>query len=179
MVTFTRNGQTRQVNVRVSWSEVELPIPVGFWSSVGNSGHGFVVEPFVDELAHEAGQDLYQYRRALLTDHPRHRAVLDAVAEAADWDTPPPEGRARGIAVVESFGSFVAEVSVRPGDNKCCPKGPPALQNSPCEASPPNCQESPRLGPIVHRVGQPWRSVELAPDVRLGRIVMFGGRQYT
>ena len=98
-------------NVRVSWSEVDLPIPVGFWRSVGNSQNGFVVESFVDELAHEAGQDPYQYRRALLTDHPRHRAVLDAVAEASGWDTPPPEGRARGISVVESFGSFVAEVA--------------------------------------------------------------------
>ncbi len=98
-------------NVRVSWSNVELPIPVGFWRSVGNSQNGFVVESFVDELAHAAGQDPYEYRRALLTDHPRHRAVLDAVAEASGWDTPPPEGRARGIAVVESFGSFVAEVA--------------------------------------------------------------------
>lgn len=98
-------------NVRVVWSEVDLPIPVGFWRSVGNSQNGFVVESFVDELAHAAGQDPYQYRRALLTDHPRHRAVLDAVAEASGWDTPPPEGRARGISVVESFGSFVAEVA--------------------------------------------------------------------
>ena len=98
-------------NVRVSWSEVELPIPVGFWRSVGNSQNGFVVESFVDELAHAGGQDPYQYRRALLTDHPRHRAVLDAVAAASGWDTTPPEGRARGIAVVESFGSYVAEVA--------------------------------------------------------------------
>ena len=90
---------------------IRAPIPVGFWRSVGNSQNGFVVESFVDELAHEAGQDPYQYRRALLTDHPRHRAVLDAAAEAAGWDTPPPEGRARGIAVVESFGSYVAEVA--------------------------------------------------------------------
>ena len=98
-------------NVRVAWSNVKLPIPVGFWRSVGNSQNGFVVESFVDELAHAAGQDPYQYRRALLTDHPRHRAVLDAVAAVSEWDAPLPEGRARGIAVVESFGSFVAEVA--------------------------------------------------------------------
>jgi len=98
-------------NVKVAWSEVELPIPVGFWRSVGNSQNGFVVESFVDELAHAAGQDPYEYRRALLTDHPRHRAVLDAVAEASGWSSALPEGRARGIAVVESFGSFVAEVA--------------------------------------------------------------------
>ncbi len=98
-------------NVRVAWSNVELPIPVGFWRSVGNSHNGFVVESFVDELAHAAGQDPYQYRRALLVDHPRHLDVLDAVAEASAWDTTPPEGRGRGISVVESFGSYVAEVA--------------------------------------------------------------------
>jgi len=98
-------------NVRVRWSEVELPVPVGFWRSVGNSHNGFVVESFVDELAHAAGEDPYEYRRGLLTSAPRHRAVLDAVAEAAGWDTAPPDGRARGIAVVESFGSYVAQVA--------------------------------------------------------------------
>ena len=98
-------------NVRVSWANVKLPIPVGFWRSVGNSHNGFVVESFVDELAHAAGQDPYQYRRALLMNQPRHRAVLDAVAEASGWGTTPPEGRARGIAVVASFGSYVAEVA--------------------------------------------------------------------
>lgn len=97
--------------VRVVWSEVELPVPVGFWRSVGYSHNGFVVESFVDELAHAAGRDPYEYRRALLSAHPRHRAVLDAAAEAAGWSTRAPEGRGRGIAVVESFGSFVAEVA--------------------------------------------------------------------
>ncbi len=90
---------------------MDLPIPVGFWRSVGHSHTGFVVESFIDELAHWAGQDPYQYRRELLEDHPRHRAVLDAVAEASNWGSTPPEGRARGIAVVESFGSYVAEVA--------------------------------------------------------------------
>ena len=98
-------------NVRVSWSEVELPIPVGFWRSVGNSQNGFVVESFVDELAAAAGRDPYEYRRELLADQPRHRAVLDAAAGAAGWGETPPEGRARGIAVVASFGSYVAEVA--------------------------------------------------------------------
>jgi len=96
--------------VRVAWSEVELPIPVGFWRSVGYSHNGFVVESFVDELAHAAGRDPYEHRRGLLSAHPRHRAVLDAVAEASGWDDARPEGRSRGIAVVESFGSYVAEV---------------------------------------------------------------------
>jgi isoquinoline 1-oxidoreductase subunit beta len=98
-------------NIRVSWADVPLPIPVGFWRSVGNSHNGFVVESFIDELAHAAGRDPFEYRRALLEDHPRHKAVLEAVAEAADWGGSMPEGRARGIAVVESFGSYVAEVA--------------------------------------------------------------------
>ena len=98
-------------NARVAWSNVELPIPIGFWRSVGNSHNGFVVESFIDELAHFGGHDPVQYRRALLTGHPRHIAVLDAVPEAADWGSPVADGRARGIAVVESFGSFVAQVA--------------------------------------------------------------------
>ena len=69
------------------------------------------MESFIDELAHSADQDPYAYRRSLLGAHPRHIAVLDAVAEAADWGSPAPEGRSRGIAVVESFGSYVAEVA--------------------------------------------------------------------
>lgn len=105
------NHPYRIPNVRVSWAKVELPVPVGFWRSVGNSHNGFVVESFVDELAHAAGRDPYEYRRVLLEAHPRHRGVLDAVAEASDWGSPVPEGRALGIAVVESFGSYVAEVA--------------------------------------------------------------------
>jgi isoquinoline 1-oxidoreductase subunit beta len=98
-------------NIRVSWADVPLPIPVGFWRSVGNSHNGFVVESFIDELSHTAGQDPFEYRRQLLGNHPRHKAVLEAVATAANWGGSLPEGRARGIAVVESFGSYVAEVA--------------------------------------------------------------------
>jgi CO/xanthine dehydrogenase Mo-binding subunit len=98
-------------HVRMSYARVALPIPVGFWRSVGYSHTGFVVESFIDEVAHAAGKDPYQFRRDLLTAHPRHRNVLDAAAEAAEWGSTPPEGRARGIAVVESFGSYVAQVA--------------------------------------------------------------------
>jgi isoquinoline 1-oxidoreductase beta subunit len=68
------------------------------------------VESFIDELAHLAEADPYQFRRGLLAKHPRHLGVLDLAAEKAGWGTPLPEGRARGIAVHESFGSWVAQV---------------------------------------------------------------------
>ncbi len=105
------NHAYRIPNTRVVCANVDLPIPVGFWRSVGNTHNGFVVESFVDELAHAAGQDPLEYRVGLLSERPRHRAVLEAVAAAADWGGSVPEGRAKGIAVVESFGSFVAEVA--------------------------------------------------------------------
>jgi isoquinoline 1-oxidoreductase beta subunit len=83
----------------------------GAWRSVAASQHGFFVESFIDELAHAAGRDPVEYRSALLEHEPRHRAVLERAAQMADWGTPPPEGRARGIAIVESFGSIVAQVA--------------------------------------------------------------------
>jgi isoquinoline 1-oxidoreductase beta subunit len=105
------NHPYRVPNIRMAYAKVDLPVPVGFWRSVGHTHTGFVVESFIDELAHLAGADPYAYRRELLEAHPRHRAVLDAAAEAAGWSDPVSAGRARGIAVVESFGSYVAEVA--------------------------------------------------------------------
>jgi isoquinoline 1-oxidoreductase beta subunit len=98
-------------NVRVDYRRAEIPVPVGFWRSVGSSQNAFATEGFVDELADLAGEDPVAFRRALLADKPRHRAVLDLAAEKAGWGTPLPPGRARGVAVAESFGSFVAEVA--------------------------------------------------------------------
>ncbi len=98
-------------NIRVTFAKVDLPIPVGFWRSVGHTHTAFVVESFIDELAHAARRDPYTYRRGLLSAHPRLLRVLDAVAKASDWGSPAPRGRARGIAMAESFGSFVAEVA--------------------------------------------------------------------
>jgi isoquinoline 1-oxidoreductase beta subunit len=69
------------------------------------------MESLVDELAHLAKRDPVAYRRALLKQHPRHLAALNLAAEKAGWGKPPPAGRARGVAVHESFGSFVAQVA--------------------------------------------------------------------
>jgi isoquinoline 1-oxidoreductase beta subunit len=98
-------------NLLVDWKHVRLGAPTLWWRSVGHTHNGFVVETFLDELAHAAGKDPFEYRRALLGKQPRHKRVLELVAEKAGWDKPPPEGRGRGIAVHESFGSFVAQVA--------------------------------------------------------------------
>ena len=86
-------------------------VPTLWWRSVGHSHTAFVVESFLDELAHAAGKDPFEYRRALLGDHPRHKRVLELAAEKAGWGKPLPEGRGRGLAVHESFGSIVAHVA--------------------------------------------------------------------
>ena len=97
-------------DIEVVCAEVDVAVPTGFWRSVGHSHTAFAVESFIDELAHLAEADPYQFRRELLAKHPRHLGVLDLAAEKAGWGTPLPEGRARGIAVHESFGSWVAQV---------------------------------------------------------------------
>lgn len=96
---------------RVDLHSPKTGIPVLWWRSVGHSVNGFVMEGFVDELAHAAGKDPLEYRRTLLKDHPRHLAALNLAAEKASWSSPAAEGRARGIAVHESFGSYVAQVA--------------------------------------------------------------------
>lgn len=92
---------------------VEAPshVPYGVWRSVASSQHGFFIESFMDELAHEVGVDPYDYRRALLGGDPRMARVLETAARMADWGSPLPEGRARGIAIKKSFGTLVAEVA--------------------------------------------------------------------
>ena len=98
-------------NVRVEYIESDPGIPYGFWRSVGASFNGFAVEAFVDELATTAGKDPYQFRRDLLGKHPRHRAVLELAAEKAGWGAPVAQGRGRGIALMECFGSILAQVT--------------------------------------------------------------------
>lgn len=89
----------------------DLPIPVGFWRSVGHSHTAFFEESFIDEIADATRTSPLDLRRALLTGRNRHLAVLDRVAAAANWHSPPPPGRARGIAIRASFGSIVAQVA--------------------------------------------------------------------
>jgi isoquinoline 1-oxidoreductase beta subunit len=104
-------------NLLVDLHSPRLGVPVQWWRSVGHSHNAFVVESFLDEVANAAGKDPFEFRRALLADKPRHRGVLEMAAEKAGWGTPLPAGRGRGIAVHESYGSFVAhvaEVSVDP-----------------------------------------------------------------
>ena len=92
-------------------AKVAAYVPTGPWRSVEASWHGFFVESFVDELAHEAKRDPLEYRRALLQEKPRHLATLNLAAENSGWGKPLPSGRGRGIAIFECFGTVVAHVA--------------------------------------------------------------------
>src|SRR5207247_1350158 len=98
-------------NVHVDYLLTDRGTPVGFWGSVNNSYNAFAVETFIDELAHAAKKDPYEYRRDLLGKAPRHLGALNLAASKAGWGTAPPAGRARGIAVYKAFESYVAEVA--------------------------------------------------------------------
>ncbi len=87
------------------------PIPFGAWRSVAHTQHGFFIESFMDELAHAAGRDPFEFRRDLLGDAPEYKVVLEAAAQMSGWGTPLPLGRARGIALRQSFGTIVAQVA--------------------------------------------------------------------
>jgi isoquinoline 1-oxidoreductase beta subunit len=86
-------------------------VRTGPWRSVLNSYHGFFKEAFIDEMAHAAKKDPFQFRRDLLTDQPRFKAVLETVAAMSNWGSPLPQGEGRGIAITECFGSIVGEVA--------------------------------------------------------------------
>lgn len=98
-------------NLQVDLSNAEgVGVPILWWRSVGHTHNGYVTEAFFDEMAAAAGKDPYELRRHLLKDHPRHLGVLELAADKAGWGEDLGPGRGRGIAVHESFGSFVAEV---------------------------------------------------------------------
>lgn len=98
-------------NFFVDYVMLDPGVPVGFWRSVGNSHNGYIAECFVDEMAHAAGKDPVEFRRALLAKDRRWLGVLNLAAEKAQWGKSLPTGHYRGVAVVESFGSYVAEVA--------------------------------------------------------------------
>ena len=98
-------------HILVDYQLTETGIPVGLWRSVGYSQNGFFTESFLDEVAAAGGKDPYELRRRLLANSPRHLAVLELAAEKAEWGKPLPEGRFRGIAVVSSHATYVAEVA--------------------------------------------------------------------
>ncbi|MGF1704747.1 molybdopterin cofactor-binding domain-containing protein [Enterovibrio baiacu] len=106
-------------NFAVELHTTQSPVPVLWWRSVGHTHNAFSTETFIDQLAHAAGKDPVAYRLSMLEGHPRLQGVLKLAAEKADWGKPLPEGKARGIALHESFRTFVAqvaEVSVKNGE---------------------------------------------------------------
>ncbi len=108
-------------NQLIRYTDSPTHVPFGPWRSVDHSQHGFFTESFADEVAVAAGRDGYQFRRALLAESPRERAVLDLAAEKAGWGAALDDGRGRGIALQHSFGTLVAqvvEVTVSGGDVK-------------------------------------------------------------
>jgi isoquinoline 1-oxidoreductase beta subunit len=115
---FTEDMPYDVANFRVDFVERNAHVPVGFWRGVSHTQNCFFKESFIDEMAHAAGHDPYRFRRQLIGKHPqaeKFRAVLDAAAKAAGWDTPAPAGHYRGIALEQVDNAFmgaVAEVSV-------------------------------------------------------------------
>lgn len=97
--------------LRVTYANPSLPLSTWFWRSVGSSQNAWMVESFLDEVARAGGKDPFELRKKLLANKPRHLAVLEKVAAAAKWGEPVAAGRARGIAMHESFGAFVAQVA--------------------------------------------------------------------
>jgi isoquinoline 1-oxidoreductase subunit beta len=97
-------------NLGVFLHSTKLGVPVQWWRSVGSTHTAYATECFLDEIALATKKDPFELRRALLGKHPRHRGVLELAAQKAGWGQPLPNGRARGIAVHESFNTFVAQV---------------------------------------------------------------------
>src|SRR6476619_1527542 len=105
-------------NLLVEHSMRNPHVPPGFWRGVNVNQNAIYMECFMDELAHSVGQDPVEFRRKLMSKHPKHLAVLNAVAEKIGWGQPAPQGVYRGIAQVMGYGSYVAaaaEISVTDG----------------------------------------------------------------
>jgi isoquinoline 1-oxidoreductase beta subunit len=109
-------------NLRVELTTTDVGIPVLWWRSVGSTHTAYAVEAFLDEVAEAAGKDPVALRLDLLKDHPRHAGVLRLAAERAGWDRPLPSGRFRGVALAESFNTYVAQVAEITVDQQGKPK---------------------------------------------------------
>jgi len=108
-------------NLLIDHSMRNPHLPPWFWRGVNNNQNAIYLECFIDELAHAAGQDPLAFRRKMMSKHPKHLAVLNAVAERAGWDKPAPAGIFRGICQHMGYGSYVAavaEVSVKDNNVK-------------------------------------------------------------
>ena len=115
-------------NLLIDHSMRNPHVPPGFWRGVNINHNAIYVECFMDELAHAVGQDPLEFRRKLMSKHPKHLAVLNAVAEKVGWGKPAPQGVYRGLAQFMGFGSYVA----------AAPKSrSPTAASSRCTASSP------------------------------------------
>jgi isoquinoline 1-oxidoreductase beta subunit len=109
-------------NLRVDLTTTTSPVSVLWWRSLGSTHTAYALESFIEEIAHAVSKDRVEFRLAMLKDKPRHAAVLQLAAEKVGWNTPTPAGRFRGVAVAESFHSYVAQVAEISVDNKGLPK---------------------------------------------------------
>ena len=121
--TFARSGDTAMcysiANLLVEHSMRNPHVPPGTWRGVNTNQNAIYLECFMDELAFSAQQDPLEFRRKLMSEHPKNLAVLNALAEKVGWTTPPPEGVFRGFAQQNGYGSYVAavaEISVTDGN---------------------------------------------------------------
>jgi isoquinoline 1-oxidoreductase subunit beta len=104
-------------NLLIEYAMRNTHVPVGPWRGVNTNQNGVYMECFMDEVARAAGKDPLEFRRVLMSKHPKHLAVLNAAADKGDWGKPLPPGVHRGIAQFMGYGSYsaaVAEVSVSP-----------------------------------------------------------------
>jgi isoquinoline 1-oxidoreductase beta subunit len=102
-------------NLLIDHAQRSTPVPIGFWRGVNHNQNAIFIESFIDEVAHAAGRDPLEFRRAMMKSHPKHLGVLNAAAEKAGWTTQPPAGIFRGLCQNTGFGSHcaaVAEVSM-------------------------------------------------------------------
>lgn len=112
--TSTEGMRNLPYKMEASYTDLttlDLPMKVGTWRSVGHSQNAFFSESFMDECAHALGKDPYQLRREMLTESPRFTAVLEKLVEISNWHQLAGEGKFRGLALHESFGSIVGEVA--------------------------------------------------------------------